>query len=233
MTAVREPASAGEPDLRWQQHRAFLVGISAAAGWLDALAFIYLGKVFVSFMTGNLLFLGIAAGDGDGGLLVRAAVALGAFLLGTAAGGRLTGSRLAPEAPDPMRGALLIEAALLAGFAVLWIATGSPTSDTAMELVLLVLGATAMGFQAAVALALRLPNVATVAMTATLAQLGAVVGWRGREGRTVLDRTPAVGLMLALCLAYLISAIAVATVPETPAMALGPVLLLGAAIARR
>ena len=83
--------------LRWQDHPAPLVAITAAAALLDTLAFLYLGKVFLSFMTGNLLFLGIATGNADGGLLVRAAVALAAFLVGTAVGARLTGSRLLPD----------------------------------------------------------------------------------------------------------------------------------------
>jgi hypothetical protein len=76
------------------------------------------------------------------------------------------------------------------------------------------------------ALAFHLPNVATVAMTATLAQLGALIGWRRREGSPVVARTPAASLMVAPSLAYLIAAIVVATVPQTAAMAVGPVLLL-------
>src|ERR1700754_5086639 len=85
------------PDLlSWQQRPALIVGLTAAAGWLDALVFLHLGKVFLSFMSGNLLFVGIATGTGDGGLLARAGAALAAFLLGTAAGARITGRRLAP-----------------------------------------------------------------------------------------------------------------------------------------
>lgn len=213
--------------LRWQQRPAFLVGVTAAAGWLDALAFLYLGKVFLSFMTGNLLFLGIAGGTGDGDLLGRAAVALSAFLIGTVSGARMTGSRLSPDDADStMTRTLRLEAALLAAFAALWLVTGTPAEHTALSLCLIAVGAGAMGLQAAVALALHLPNIATVAMTATLAQLGALAGWRRREGSPVLDRTPAASLMLALCVTYLVAAIVVATVPETAAMALGPVLLL-------
>jgi uncharacterized membrane protein YoaK (UPF0700 family) len=220
--------SSSRPDpLRWQQRRAFLVGVTAAAGWLDALAFLYLGKVFLSFMSGNLLFVGIAAGTGNADLLGRAGAALGAFLIGTAAGARITGSQLAPGAPrSPMTRTLRLEAALLALFAVLWLATGTPADHSSLSIALIVLGAGAMGLQAAVALAFHLPNVATVAMTATLAQLGALAGWRRREGSRVVARTPAASLMVALSLAYLIAAIVVATVPQTAAMALGPVLLL-------
>jgi uncharacterized membrane protein YoaK (UPF0700 family) len=231
MTSPEEPGIAGGVDLQWQRRRVFLIGLTAAAGWLDALAFIYLGKVFISFMSGNLLFVGIGAGTGDGGLVVRAGAVLAAFLVGTAVGGRLTGSLLVPGARSPLGRTLLVEASLLAAFAVLWLTAGSPAGHATLTLALLVTGAAAMGLQAAIALAFHLPNVATVAMTATLAQLGALAGWRGREGHPVVARTPAVSLMIPLCLAYLISAVVVATVPETPALALGPVLLLASTVA--
>jgi uncharacterized membrane protein YoaK (UPF0700 family) len=231
MSSPTRSGTAGDADLRWQDRRAFLVGLTAAAGWLDALAFLHLGKVFISFMSGNLLFVGIGAGDGDGGLVVRAGAVLAAFLVGTAVGARVTGSRLVPGAQNPLGRTLALEAGLLAAFAVLWLVTGDPEGDAAATLALLVVGAAAMGLQAAIALAFHLPNVATVAMTATLAQLGALVGWRGREGRGIVAKTPAVSLMIPLCLAYLVSAVVVAAVPETPAMALGPVLLLAGAAA--
>jgi uncharacterized membrane protein YoaK (UPF0700 family) len=221
------------PDpLSWQRRPALIVGLTAAAGWLDALAFLYLGKVFLSFMSGNLLFVGIAAGTGDGGLLARGGAALAAFLLGAAAGGRMTGSLVAPgQGRSPMTRTLGIEAVLLALFAVLWLVNGPPAENSALSLVLIVIGAAAMGLQASVALAFHLPNVATVAMTATLAQLVALAGWRRREGDDVVARTPGAPLMLALCLAYLVAAVLVATLPNGGAIALGPVVLLGLTLA--
>jgi uncharacterized membrane protein YoaK (UPF0700 family) len=231
MTTPTEPGVSGGADLRWQHRRGFLIGLTAAAGWLDALAFLYLGKVFISFMSGNLLFVGIGAGNGDGGLVLRAGAVLAAFLVGTAIGARITGSQLVPGAQSPLGRTLLIEASLLAAFGVLWLATGDPADHATMTLALLVVGAAAMGLQAAIALAFHLPNVATVAMTATLAQLGALLGWREREGRSIVAKTPAVSLMIPLCLAYLISALVVAAVPKTPSLAFGPVLLLASAIA--
>src|SRR5215207_6570922 len=109
MSAPTEPSVAAA-DLRWQHRRVFLVGITAAAGWLDALAFLHLGKVFISFMSGNLLFVGIGAGNGDGGLVLRAGLVLAAFLFGTVAGARLTGSRLAPAGHGPLGRTLAVEA---------------------------------------------------------------------------------------------------------------------------
>jgi uncharacterized membrane protein YoaK (UPF0700 family) len=218
--------------LRWQHRPAFLIGVSATAGWLDALAFLYLGKVFLSFMTGNLLFLGLAAGTGEGGLLGRAAVALAAFLAGTAVGARLTGSRLPADAThSTMTRTLRIEAILLTVFGALWLALGTPADHPGLLHVLIAVGAGAMGLQAAVALALHLPNIATVAMTGTLAQLGALLGWWRREGSDVVERTPAASLMLALCLTYVIAAVVVAVVPQSAVMAVGPVVLLLATLA--
>src|SRR3954449_8886464 len=119
MPASQRPAAA----LQWKQRRALLIGLTAAAGWIDALAWIYLGKVFLSFMSGNLLFLGIATGQAHGGLLARAAAALAAFMAGSALGGRLTRRR-------PARGGLRARpaaglAAFMAGSALGGRLTGS------------------------------------------------------------------------------------------------------------
>jgi uncharacterized membrane protein YoaK (UPF0700 family) len=221
----------GNGGLSWQERRGFLIGLTAAAGWLDALAFLYLGKVFISFMSGNVLFVGIGIGGGDGGRAVRAAAVLAAFLAGAAAGARLTGSRIVPGARSPLGRTLLLELGLLATFAVLWLVAGDPARHTAEAFALLVVGSGAMGLQAAIALAFHLPNVATVAITATLAQLAALVGWREREGREVVAKTPSASLMAAVCLAYVIGAAIVAAVPDSSVLAFGPVLLLASGIA--
>jgi uncharacterized membrane protein YoaK (UPF0700 family) len=208
-------------DLRWQQHREFLVGLTAAAGWLDALAFLHLGKVFISFASANLLFVGIGVDRADAGLVLRAGAALLTFVAATAVGVR-----------SPLRRTLLLESGLLAAFAVLWVVTGGPAHDLTLTLVLLVLGAAAMGLQASIAFAFHLPNVAKVIATSALARLGALVGRRRRARRTPTSagRTPGVSLLILLCLAYVISAVVVAAVPQTPAMAFGPVLLLASAV---
>jgi uncharacterized membrane protein YoaK (UPF0700 family) len=231
MTSPGQADVAGAAALRWGTRRGFLLGLTAAAGWLDTLAFLHLGKVFISFMSGNLLFVGIAAGDGNGALLARAGAVLATFLVATAAGALLTGSRVAPEAEGLLGRALLIEGLLLAVFGVLWLTMGKPAGHPTTTFALLVVGAAAMGLQAAISLSFHLPNVATVALTGTFAQLGALIGWRVREGRPVVAETPAVSLMVPLCLAYLVSAVIVAAVPESPAMAFGPVVLFASAVA--
>src|SRR5438876_8317161 len=131
---MNAPSCPDPPPDAWQRHVALLVGLSAAAGWLDVLVWIHLGKVFTSFMSGNLLLVGVAAGGGHGDLLARAAVALSAFILGSAAGALLTGSRLSPGAALPMERTLLLEAAVLAAFAVVWVAGGRPADQLPLSL---------------------------------------------------------------------------------------------------
>jgi len=201
-------------DLRWRNERELVVGLTAAAGWLDALAFLYLGKVFASFMSADLLLFGIGAGRADRGLTLRAGAVLTAFLVATAARFR-----------SPPRRTLLLEAGLLAAFALLWVATGNPADHATMTLVLLVLGAAAMGLQASVGGAFHLPSVAWVMLAAALRHLGALVGRRAS-----LSRTPTVSLMLLLGLSYVVGAAVVAAIPETSALAFGPLVLLASAV---
>lgn len=214
----------------WTHHRrALLIGLTAAAGWLDCLAWLHLGKVFLSIMTGNVLFLGLAAGTGQAGLLGRAAVALVAFSAGTLVGSWLTGGRLLPGVRSTgMALTLRLEVAVLVLFAVVWLAGGNPADTGVVAFALIAIGAVASGLQAAVALAWHLPNVVTVAMTGTIAQLAALAGWSRSDAHSsaVADAPPA-RLLAQLLLTYVIAAIVVASLPRWPVLALGPVALLG------
>jgi uncharacterized membrane protein YoaK (UPF0700 family) len=207
-------------DVSWERRTGFLLGLTAAAGALDALAFTSLGRVFASFQSGNVIFVGLGLGQGDGGLVTRAGVVLAAFLLGSGAGARLAGPELR---------ALGAEALLLAAFAALWIAAGTPAEHPAIRLVLLAVGAAAMGVQAALALSLKIPNVVTVALTAGVAELGRRAGLRAGD-RPHGPGVPSTALLTALTLAYATCAIAVAVLPRTPALAVAPVALLAAGV---
>ena len=48
------------------------------------LSYLSLGRVFASFMTGNILFTGLGVAQGNSGLLIRALVAVLVFLVGAA-----------------------------------------------------------------------------------------------------------------------------------------------------
>src|SRR5689334_24528752 len=69
-----------------------LLTLTVVTGLVDATSYLNLGHVFVANMTGNVVFLGFGIA-GAGGISVWASLtALGSFLIGGIAGGRL-GSR--------------------------------------------------------------------------------------------------------------------------------------------
>lgn len=61
---------------------AYLLALSLAAGVVDAVSYVGLGKVFTANMTGNTVLLGVALARGTGGDAARAAAALGGFCAG-------------------------------------------------------------------------------------------------------------------------------------------------------
>ena len=146
---------------------------------------------------------------------------------------RASWARLSPAGPRAAaRQGLLLEGALLASFAAAWIGAGEATPGDHARLVLLALAGAAMGVQASLSLALGVPNVATVALTASFAQLArlAGLGTLGRMPR-VGDGEPSALLLLGLCTSYLVTALAVALLPATPALAAAPLALLALAAA--
>jgi uncharacterized membrane protein YoaK (UPF0700 family) len=66
-----------------------LLGMTATTGIVDAVSLLALGHVFTANMTGNVVFLGFALAGAQGFSIPRSSMALIAFLLGAAAGGRL------------------------------------------------------------------------------------------------------------------------------------------------
>jgi uncharacterized membrane protein YoaK (UPF0700 family) len=203
----------------WERRHAFLLGLTGAAGALDALAFLHLGKVFASFQSGNLVFVGLGIGNGNGGLVVRAGAVLVGFSRGAGAGARLVGPKLNPANASVELRVVAIEAALLAVFAALWLVVGTP-SDV-VRVVLLAIGAAAMGIQASLSMSMMVPNVMTVALTATVAALGQRAGIGGSPvARGDLPTTP---LLVALMLTYVVCAVVVAALPSAAAVALIPV----------
>ena len=66
-----------------------LVMLTGVTGLVDAVSYVALGHVFVANMTGNVVFVGFAAAGAPGLSLAASLTALGAFLLGALAGGRI------------------------------------------------------------------------------------------------------------------------------------------------
>ena len=66
---------------------AFLLALTMVAGLLDAVSILRLGGVFVATMTGNLVFLGLAAAGAKGFAAGTSALAIGGFVIGVPIGG--------------------------------------------------------------------------------------------------------------------------------------------------
>src|SRR5438876_10721936 len=94
-TEAMPPAPAGNgstlPDLLTKPHERgrialLILLLTLTAAWIDMLSYLSLGRVFASFMTGNLLFIGLGVVQGNSGLLIRALVAVLVFLVGVTFG---------------------------------------------------------------------------------------------------------------------------------------------------
>src|SRR5580658_3797625 len=132
-----------------------VVMLTVVTGVTDATAFVKLGNVFTSVMTGNLVLLGLAAGKGSLEPVVHVALALAAFVTGAMVGGRIAGHPSESDGPWPHRLtiALCLELLLFAGFTLLWETSGmNPTGS--LQLCMLMMCALALGVQSSATLRL-------------------------------------------------------------------------------
>jgi uncharacterized membrane protein YoaK (UPF0700 family) len=204
-----------------------LVALTFAAGSVDAVALLRL-DVFTAVMTGNIVLLGLAIGQGAFGNALRSIVALVGYGAGVIAGARIVGA-IAIEthwSPKVTR-ALAIEWVLQAAFLIGWLLTGA-RPDGVGAATLIAFSGVAMGIQAAAARALA-PGMSTTYVTGTLtgllselSALGAVSG----------DRRRRASIVLALALGAVAGALALSTVPvlapAIPLAVVGGVVLVAA-----
>jgi uncharacterized membrane protein YoaK (UPF0700 family) len=138
--------------------------LAFAAGATDVLAFVTLGGVFTSAMTGNLALLGLALGQGRTVGAVDSLVALVGFIIGAAIATAIVERDAKTRG---VRGLLVVEVLLLAAFAAVLTWDGRPDPGPALG-GLILLSAAAMGIQAVAALQVNVPGVNTVVFTSTL-----------------------------------------------------------------
>ena len=67
---------------------ALLLALTVLAGLLDAISILRLGGVFVATITGNLIFLGLAAAGATGFHVVTSAISIVGFVVGVLVGDR-------------------------------------------------------------------------------------------------------------------------------------------------
>src|SRR3989442_5030441 len=89
--AERLVRSAGDRILRFPDlgRDAMLLMLTWAAGIVDAISYLGLGRVFTAMMTGNTVLLALAVSEGESMAVMRSVLALAGFSAGAAAGALL------------------------------------------------------------------------------------------------------------------------------------------------
>ena len=148
-----------------------LLALAFAAGYIDALGYLGLDRVFTANMTGNTVLLAIALAQADGDAAARAALALAGFLAGAATGARVVERDRAEGVwPRVVTLALTVESVILGVFAAGWQWAGDAPGAVSTA-VLIVLSALAMGVQSAATRRLQVSGIATTYITGTLTHL--------------------------------------------------------------
>ena len=227
----RRPAGA-QPMPRALSAVAVLLTFGSAA--TDVACFTRLGSVFASVMTSNIVFLGLAAAQHSGRLAGRAAIAVGAYVIGVAAASRLAGTGRRPGRQGAahwsawIAGALITEVVLLTVFTIGWQITGARPEGGA-RLFLLAVAAMAMGLQSGVVAMMGLAGVSTTYLTGTLTSLvGSVASpGQGHGDNTRRQVAALCALVAGAGLSGLLLATAQAAVPAVPLVMLLAALTVG------
>ncbi len=167
-----------------------LVVMTVVTGVVDAVSFLRLGHVFVANMTGNVVFLGFALAGAPRFSASASLVALAAFVVGAAVGGRLA----APTGRAMLARMATSEATLCAAATGVAVVGSGTTARYAMTVLL----AVAMGGQNAVVRRLAVPAMTTTTvLTTTLTALVAEPPDLSTPGSHTTRRAAVVAAMLA------------------------------------
>lgn len=199
------------------------------SGSLDAISFLALGEAFASVMTGNIVFLGVAAGTRDPHLALFCGIAIGGYIVGAAAGSWLVRhwKRSAEVTLWPARVSktLGVQFGILLVASIVWMCLGGHPPDH-LKIVFLVVAAGMMGIQGAAVRQVGV-SVSTTYMTGALTTLlEAIVTHRPFSS----TESSAVGGLLSLAFGALLGSLALAFLRTVallvPTLALGAVLTI-------
>jgi uncharacterized membrane protein YoaK (UPF0700 family) len=172
-----------------------LIGLTVVTGLVDAISFLGLGRIFTANMTGNVVFLGFAAGGAPGISAARSIAALCAFAGGSLCGGRLISSgERTPVAQ--MLITMYVETALLLTAAS---ASAIAAADASLMAVYAIVLSTAlaMGLRNAVVRKLAVPDLTTTVLTMTITGLAADSSLAGGHGGRTARRALSILAMFA------------------------------------
>ena len=153
-----------------ERRRDLLVVVLAfVSGYTDGVGFLALGGAFTSVMTGNMVLLGLNAGNGDLEGVGRAAGAILAFTAGCAIGTHVSGvaGKADPVWPAPVNRGLAAEAAFVVAATAGWLGTGGHPGPVVQFLLLLAF-AVALGIQSSTVLRFGVSGLSTTYLTGTL-----------------------------------------------------------------
>jgi uncharacterized membrane protein YoaK (UPF0700 family) len=173
--------------------RAVLVLLTCATGLIDAASYLGMGHVLVANMTGNVVFLGFALAGAEGFSLASFAVALGAFLVGAALGGRL-GVTLSSRRRRWLIAAASVQVTLAAAATIT--AAGAGLGAGVARLAVIALLAVGMGVQNATVRRLAVADLTTTVLTMTLTGLAADSSAAGGTNPRLTRRITAVAATL-------------------------------------
>jgi uncharacterized membrane protein YoaK (UPF0700 family) len=203
-----------------------LIVLTVVTGLVDAVSYLKLGHVFVANMTGNVVLLGLAVSGVSEFSVAVSLVAIGSFLLGALAGGRL-GSRTGQH-----RGRFIALATYANGTAVgtafVVSLASSDASGGMPAYALVLLLAFAMGLQNATARRLGVPDLTTTVLTLTVTGLAADSHFAGGTNPNIGRRLVATAAMF---IGASLGAVLISHFSVSAALAVAVALLLFNAIA--
>lgn len=205
------------------------------AGWVDMLAYLSLGHVFASFLTGNFLFIGMSVAQGNRELLIRALVAVLVSFVGITFGSLCLQRALQQQTRPTWRNTfvrpLLIEWLLLLAFAIMWLVTSNLSQQGGTQVRLLGLAALGMGIQGALVEAFNFPGVVANALTGAVLTLGQSIAQSlGHPGLQSQEWRWRRLFLVILCLLYVVSAVVVVLTSASMLPPVVPVLIMIIAI---
>jgi len=160
---------------------ALVITLTLVTGSVDAIGLLRLGGVFTSVMTGNMVFLGIAASEHSGSIALHTGVAFVMYIIGSFLGARIAGHAPDHEIhlwPRSIVNALAVEFVFIAVFAVCWeLVHGAPSPD--FSYALLGINAAALGIQSSAVLRFGVGGLSTTYLTGTLTQFVAAFTKKG------------------------------------------------------
>ncbi|MDH6126402.1 YoaK family protein [Kitasatospora sp. GP82] len=173
-------------DMRVESREALpgaLMVLTVVSGFLDAVSFLGLGRVFTANMTGNVVVVGFAAAGAPGFSAAASLTSLAGFLAGAVLAGRFAVAMNSRPAHRWFGGALAAEAVLTALAAV----TTAFTAGAGARYPVIAVLAVAMGIRNASVRRTGVPDLTTTVLTMTLtgwaadSQLAGGTGPRSRR----------------------------------------------------